>query len=114
MFCPKCSTEYEKGFKECSDCKVQLVETLPKEPDHNPNGKFIEILRTSNASDIPLIEATLTAENIEYFMEGEAMNLYRPDAPPVLLMATEADAPRVRELVKDLELNFVRVVWNNS
>lgn len=25
MYCPKCKTEYREGFKECSDCGVDLV-----------------------------------------------------------------------------------------
>jgi hypothetical protein len=28
MFCPKCKTEYRRGFTECSDCLVPLVENL--------------------------------------------------------------------------------------
>src|SRR5579863_6547094 len=29
MFCPNCKTEYRRGFTECSDCLVPLVENLP-------------------------------------------------------------------------------------
>jgi hypothetical protein len=28
MFCPNCKTEYRRGFTECSDCHVPLVENL--------------------------------------------------------------------------------------
>jgi hypothetical protein len=28
MFCPNCKTEYRRGFTECSDCLVPLVENL--------------------------------------------------------------------------------------
>lgn len=27
-FCPKCKVEYRKGFKTCSDCKVELLDSL--------------------------------------------------------------------------------------
>jgi hypothetical protein len=30
MFCPECQAEYRSGFKTCSDCHVDLVETLPE------------------------------------------------------------------------------------
>ena len=29
MFCPKCRTEYRKGFATCADCNVPLVGELP-------------------------------------------------------------------------------------
>jgi hypothetical protein len=32
MFCPECQAEYRSGFKTCSDCHVDLVETLPEGP----------------------------------------------------------------------------------
>src|SRR5271157_4509346 len=32
MFCPICKAEYRFGFTRCSDCDVDLVETLPEEP----------------------------------------------------------------------------------
>jgi len=33
MFCPECQAEYRSGFKTCSDCHVDLVETLPEKSD---------------------------------------------------------------------------------
>lgn len=32
MFCPKCKTEYRKGFTICADCKVSLTYKLPPAP----------------------------------------------------------------------------------
>lgn len=29
MFCPKCKVEYREGFLQCSDCHIDLVNTLP-------------------------------------------------------------------------------------
>jgi hypothetical protein len=92
-----------------------LVESLPPDDEaaHNPEGKFVEILRTSNVADIALIEATLSAEDVDFFMQGEAMNAFRADAPPVILMVNATDADRALDLVRDLNLNFIRFTWGN-
>ena len=53
MFCPSCRSEYRVGFARCSDCGVELVETLPltgelhprscvsDRPDKAPLGYFL-------------------------------------------------------------------------
>lgn len=33
MYCLKCKCEYREGFTICSDCKIELVEQLPEEPE---------------------------------------------------------------------------------
>ncbi len=34
-FCPKCRCEYKPGIRTCPDCNVELVASLPEEPDKN-------------------------------------------------------------------------------
>ena len=34
MYCPKCKTEYRKGFNTCADCEISLVEELPPAIEH--------------------------------------------------------------------------------
>ncbi len=33
MFCPQCKAEYRPGFTHCTDCDVDLVDTLLQEPE---------------------------------------------------------------------------------
>jgi hypothetical protein len=33
MFCPLCKAEYREGYTRCADCDVDLVLTLPPQPD---------------------------------------------------------------------------------
>ena len=35
-FCPNCKVEYRKGFTQCNDCMVGLVDQLPEEPSKAP------------------------------------------------------------------------------
>lgn len=39
MFCPKCRTEYRKGFYTCADCEVSLVNALPPAAPNNSEEK---------------------------------------------------------------------------
>lgn len=36
MWCPKCASEYRKGFTVCADCGSPLVEALPDKPALDP------------------------------------------------------------------------------
>jgi hypothetical protein len=33
MYCPECKAEYRQGFTRCTDCDVDLVDTLLQEPE---------------------------------------------------------------------------------
>ncbi len=58
MYCPKCQTEYRKGFATCADCDIPLLEGLPPEADRRVSlgpgmrlfHQFIDFIRTN---DIP-------------------------------------------------------------
>lgn len=43
MFCPKCRTEYRKGFYICADCEVTLVPELPPEQSKLPDTDYVNI-----------------------------------------------------------------------
>jgi hypothetical protein len=58
MYCPKCRTEYRKGFNTCADCEFALVKELPpageKEladngfhPIRDQIGKTVEFIRSN-------------------------------------------------------------------
>lgn len=108
MFCPKCRYEYREGFKECSTCKILLVDELPSEPKTDP--KFVEyeeILTTFNQSDIVVLKSLLNSFNIVYFFKGEhSLALAYPEvgAMPAKLMVIKVQADSARNILKDAEI----------
>jgi uncharacterized RDD family membrane protein YckC len=43
MFCPKCRTEYRKGFYTCAACEISLVDKLPPEPPPKPVKQRVKV-----------------------------------------------------------------------
>ncbi len=69
--------------------------------------RFVKILETRSVSDIALIKATLDAEGIGYYIQGENVAFIRPlDA--AALMVDEEEVERVIDLLKPLKLNYTR------
>jgi len=105
MFCPKCRTEYRKGFTTCTDCEISLVYELPPEPTPTPERKpeyveYVNLLSTYNLADIALIKSIFDSENITYFYQGE--NSTYLFGQPAKLMVSKEDIERAKELIKDI------------
>ncbi|MFZ3100622.1 MAG: DUF2007 domain-containing protein [Desulfitobacteriaceae bacterium] len=70
-WCPKCKTEYRRGYNICSDCGSSLVETLEvfKEleidlADAGINEEWIFLVSCADDQEAMMIESFLTGENI--------------------------------------------------
>lgn len=103
MFCPTCRSEYREGFHTCSDCNVDLVETLPPQPEP----EFVnlkEVLATYNPADVAFLKSLLESEGIQYFFKGEHFMYMRPLADPVRLMVREDQVEETLDLLKDVAL----------
>ncbi len=114
MFCPKCKTEYRPGFTRCADCGLPLVDTLPEERDETPgvpyeNVELVQVLQTRDRSDMLSIKMVLDSEGVEYLMQGESLPVLRD---PVVLLVKAEDAARVKELLKEIHLNFSNLIFN--
>jgi hypothetical protein len=103
MFCPECKAEYREGFKKCSDCNVDLVEQLPPEQAEKFI-EYVEVLRTSNPSDIALIKSILDSEDIIYYLQGEHANYVLPPVLPARLRVNKDQVEKTIEVLKDLDI----------
>ena len=73
MFCPNCQSEYRAGFTECPDCSVLLVDELPPEPEPTPEGEFVKVYETADATLIPVVQSLLGGAGIQVLTKGESV-----------------------------------------
>jgi hypothetical protein len=74
MFCPKCRTEYRKGFTSCADCEIPLVSELPPEPPPPPAPeyvKYVNLYSPRNEVESALLKSILDAGDISYFVRND-------------------------------------------
>ncbi len=108
MYCPKCRTEYRRGFTKCADCEVELVPELPPEPPPDPKPEYVEyvhILSTHNQMDIAMLKSFLDGADVKYYFQGESFTYLT--VQPTKLMVDKDEVEQVRELIKDLKLKYV-------
>lgn len=108
MFCPECGVEYRKGFSQCSDCQVALVESLPVEPEPDHSGQGWETIEysTYSAGQVPVLKSVLEAEGIEYFLSDENIDTLYGSLPLLRaprLMVRQEQADQVRQIIARLD-----------
>jgi len=75
MFCPQCGSGYRDGFKRCSECDVDLVATLPPEPDHS--AEYVPITNVQGQMEVSQIRSFLESNGIPSVVQGESTrNIY--------------------------------------
>jgi hypothetical protein len=73
MFCPQCKAEYREGFKHCPECDVDLVLSLPREPEEPAASED-----DWQQSAVVVWQGTdsLLADRIVQILEGAGVELY--------------------------------------
>lgn len=108
MFCPQCNAEYQEGVTTCADCNVPLV---PERPVATVDEliEAEEILATYNVGDILMIKSLLDANGVPYLLQGETFTVVDPLIQPARLLVPPAWAARTRELLRNLDLNYMGI-----
>ncbi len=109
MFCPRCHTEYRKGFDRCADCDLPLVDTLPPEPEPSPaqrasvDGDWVTVASLTMQTDVVLLKSMLASEGIAYVAMGDSsVFIMNGPALAVRFMVPPVDVDRAREIVEQL------------
>jgi len=101
-FCPSCQCEYRPGFTRCSDCDIELVESLSEENCEEPDHGELELVELASFPD-PM-EAQMIQELLE---DNGIVSMLQSDfnagagtftASPNALLVRKADFPKAREL----------------
>ncbi len=68
-FCPKCGVEYREGFYRCSDCDVDLVDSLDRRPEWGDSPP-VELTRREKPTEARMICQTLEDAGIPCTAKG--------------------------------------------
>jgi len=80
MYCPQCRSGFRDGFTRCSDCDVDLVATLPLEPEQLPLSDlstYVPVTTAQGQLELGQIRSFLESNGIPSEIQGEsARNVY--------------------------------------
>lgn len=108
MYCPKCRTEYRRGFTKCADCGTTLVDEQSPESTPPSTPKF-ERLITVGAYTVPyeanIAQGLLESEEIPSFLMDYytiyVQWLYSNALGGVKLQVPEEYTDKAREILSD-------------
>ena len=99
MYCPECEVEYRKGFTECSDCHVPLLEgTPPPEPpdSFDPGLELVVVLESNDGIQLALAKGLLSDAGIPFYVLGQIATLVQ-DVDAFIHKWVRLQVPRDRE-----------------
>jgi hypothetical protein len=70
MYCPKCRTQYIEKVEECFDCKVPLVDELPKETPLEKI-KWVALIPLAGEIYAEMVEEVLQKMDIPNFTKSD-------------------------------------------
>jgi Putative prokaryotic signal transducing protein len=110
MFCPVCKAEYRLGFTRCSDCDVDLVESLAEVTDieQREADESAALAWTGNSSlDQDLVCRDLDEARIFYYRRKHDVNSGLITGRPLCaVLVHERDRDRAQDVIKNLEREF--------
>ena len=100
-FCPNCKCEYRPGFVRCSDCDVELVESLSEENEQLNRGKLDLVMLASFPGPVEgqMFQELLESNGIDSILQSDfSAGAGSFTASPNAVLVQEVDFPKGLEL----------------
>jgi hypothetical protein len=101
-FCPNCQVEYREGILRCSDCDVELVDSLPEEessPQTQENVELAELTSFPNTAEADMVKELLESNDISSIVRGDVDPIGAASgAEPITLLVEQKDLQRAQEI----------------
>jgi hypothetical protein len=116
MFCPVCRTEYRPGFRECSDCRLPLVdklptnEVLPATNDSDDLDRPVKLWDGVDPRTFAAIRASLDASSIFYDAERKMGPFHTLSVKPLEIWVQKRDEEAARKILSDVSGDD----WSNA
>jgi len=101
-FCPSCRAEYRPEMKRCSDCDVDLVESLSADESPDEEGiQLVELASFPNVAEAEMIREILEGNGIRTVQRGEIDPIgVASGAEPTTLLVEQKDLNRAQEIYR--------------
>lgn len=101
-FCPNCRMEYRSGILRCSDCDIDLVESLPDESaadEAAEDMELVEVAHFATIAEADMAKEMLEANGLRTIVRGEVDPIGATSgAAPITLLVEEKDLERAEEI----------------
>jgi hypothetical protein len=106
-FCPSCKVEYRAGITLCSDCQVNLVESLPQPTPEEIEAAnlyrlddLVVLADFNNISEAEMIQELLAGNHIETTLrgQGEQYSVFIGSVKPVTMLVEKHNLESAREI----------------
>jgi hypothetical protein len=107
MFCPKCGVEYREGFKQCSDCGVDLVESRPvsaRAENPGSHDTAVAVWRGDDPVAFSAILAALEEANIparQLSLHEQFSGIFAIQPPAYEILVHPDNAAQAEKVIRD-------------
>jgi hypothetical protein len=112
MYCPECGGEFRPGVADCPDCRVPLVETLPRVTQAHPDLELVTVFTAADPAAVLTAESLLAEAGVPFEKTGDGLqDLFGAGrlgtgfnilVGPVRFRVPEERAAEARELLEEL------------